>query len=78
MPKSSRKLSKTARVLAMLAKPEGADIGAICKATGWQTHSARAALSRLRKAGHAIERLRGDGKGGATVYRITAASRAGE
>lgn len=79
MTTSSKKpTSKTARVLAMLARPKGADLGAICKATGWQPHSARAALSALRKAGHLIERQPGDGKGGVSVYRITASAKAAQ
>lgn len=77
-PPTLKKTSKAARVLTMLAKPKGASLGVICTATGWQPHSARAAISGLRKAGHAIERLPGDGKGGASVYRITSAPKAPE
>lgn len=66
--------SKTDKVRSMLARPQGARLDAICKATGWQPHSARAALSGLRKAGYTIERQpAGDGKGGGSTYRITAA-----
>lgn len=71
-----QKATKISRVLAMLEKPKGASLDALCKATGWQPHSARAALSGLRKTGHAIERLPGDGKKGGSFYRITAASEA--
>lgn len=63
--------SKIAKVTTMLQRPSGATLDAICTATGWQAHSARAALSGLRKAGHEIERLPGTGKGGKSVYRIT-------
>lgn len=72
------KPSNTTRVLEMLAKPKGASMEAICKATDWQPHSARAAISGLRKAGHAIERLPGDAKGGGSIYRIVAAPGAAE
>ena len=65
------KQTKTARVQAMLERPGGASLEAICKVTGWQTHSARAALSGLRKAGHQIERVPAEGKAGGAVYRIT-------
>jgi hypothetical protein len=59
----------------MLACPQGATLEAICKATGWQPHSARAALSGLRKAGATIEReALVDGKGGGSACRITATS----
>lgn len=62
--------TKTAKVAAMLRRPAGASLAAICKATGWQPHSARAALSGLRKAGHAIERTSAEGKSGTSIYRI--------
>jgi hypothetical protein len=56
------KQTKKAKVRAMLERPDGATLEAICKATGWQAHSARAALSGFRKAGHTVERITpGDG-----------------
>lgn len=64
--------TKTQNVLAMLGKPQGASLEAICKATGWQPHSARAALSGLRKAGHTIERMPADGRPGGPRYRLRA------
>ncbi|MDH3666992.1 MAG: DUF3489 domain-containing protein [Paracoccaceae bacterium] len=71
--------TKTDEVRAMLTRPQGARLDAICKATGWQPHSARAALSGLRKAGYMIEReAAGDGKGGCATYRIAAAPAGGE
>jgi len=69
-PSRPQKASKTTRLLAILAKPKGASLETICNATGWQPHSARAALSGLRKAGYLIERLPGDGEGGGSIYRI--------
>lgn len=72
------KQTKTDKVRAMLARPQGASLDAICKATGWQPHSARAVLSGLRKAGDTIAReTPTDGKASGSVYRITAASEAG-
>ena len=50
------KQTKIAKVQALLERQQGARLDAICKATGWQPHSVRAALSGLRKAGHVIER----------------------
>ena len=68
-----KKQTKTEKVRAMLARPQGATIAAICKTTGWQAHSARAALSGLRKAGHTIERTPpGEDSKSESVYRITA------
>lgn len=72
MPKT--KQTKTAKVQAMLRRPSGATLEALCKATGWQPHSARAVLSGLRKAGFTIERQAGAGKNSASVYRIAAVS----
>ena len=71
------KQTKTEIVRAMFARPKGATIDAICKATGWQTHSVRAALSRFRKAGYAVDRHVAD-NGSASVYRITATPEAVE
>ena len=51
----------------LLNRKSGATIAQIQKAFGWQPHTARAALSTLRKAGTAIERYETD-KG--SVYRI--------
>lgn len=61
--------SKLALVIEMLAKPEGASIAALISATGWQSHTARAVLTGLRKRGFAIERARINGATSST-YRI--------
>ena len=66
------KQTKIAKVQAMLERRSGATVAALCKATGWQPHSVRAALTGLRKAGHIIERRQGDGKASTSVYRIVA------
>lgn len=60
-PKRQEQLSK------LLKRKSGATILQIQSAFGWQPHTARAALSTLRKAGTAIERSDTD-KG--SVYRI--------
>lgn len=65
------KQTKTERVRAMLARPNGTTIPAICKTTGWQAHSAHALLSGFRKTGHTIER-QPTGTGKTSIYRITA------
>lgn len=69
---SKPKQTKTGKVRAMLTRPQGASLEVICKATGWQKHSARAVLSGLRKAGYTIEREAQEEKGAGSVYRITA------
>ncbi len=45
------KPTKTARLEAMLRRPKGATQKQLQKGLGWQPHTVRAAISRLRKAG---------------------------
>ncbi len=60
--------TKLARLQAMLRAPAGASLPALREATGWQAHTLRAALTRLRHAGHTVKRGRSDE--GVTTYRI--------
>jgi hypothetical protein len=49
----ARKNSKTARIVALLQRPNGATLETLMKATGWQAHSVRGFLSgQLRKRMH--------------------------
>ena len=67
-PAVASKLStKTAAVLALLSRPDGATLAELVEATGWLPHTTRAALTGLRKKGHDVERGKRDG---ATCYRI--------
>lgn len=68
--------TKSSTVLKLVSRPAGATLGVLEKATGWQPHSVRAALTGLRKAGNAVERGK-DGKG-VTVYRVTKAAPAAD
>lgn len=52
--------TKQSQVLDMLRRTEGAPLSAIVDATGWLPHTARAALTGLKKKGHAIESRRID------------------
>ncbi len=45
--------SKQSRLVSMLTK--GAKINQLTKSLGWQPHTVRAAISRLRKSGSTIE-----------------------
>lgn len=66
--KTKRGSAKLDTILKHLGHKNGASLPALGKATGWQPHSVRAALTGLRKKGHAIERFK-DAKG-ATIYRV--------
>ena len=61
--------TKKDRLVSLLSKKAGADVAALSAALGWQAHTTRAALTRLRQAGFPLEAAKPAG-GGATVYRI--------
>ena len=67
-PHPAPKQTKIGAVIEMLRRKRGATLDDIVKATGWQPHSARAALTGLKKKGHVIEKTKRDD---ATCYRIT-------
>jgi hypothetical protein len=60
--------SKTATVIALLERADGATLGELIAVTDWLPHTTRAALTGLRKSGRAIARFKRDD---ATCYRIT-------
>lgn len=57
------------RLLKLLERQGGATIAELITETGWQAHSLRAALSRLRASGRQVMRQAEDGRTGA-VYRL--------
>ncbi|MEW9853868.1 DUF3489 domain-containing protein [Novosphingobium sp. M1R2S20] len=59
--------TKIAHVLALLSRAEGATLPEMIAETGWLPHTTRAALTGLRKKGHAIDRFTRDE---VTCYRI--------
>lgn len=68
LPRAS---SKTAAVIALLTRPNGATLPDLIAATDWLPHTTRAALTGLRKKGHSITR---DKRDGVTRYRIVVAA----
>ena len=64
-----KRATKGDRLIQLLKARSGRDIAALSTKLGWQPHSTRAALSRLGKAGYAIEKLPAHKKGGSR-YRI--------
>ena len=55
----------------MLTRKAGADVATISEKLGWQSHTTRAALTGLRKAGFEISAEK-PGEGKPLSYRITA------
>ena len=61
--------TKIATVIKLLKRRNGATLDRLTEATGWQAHTVRAALTVLKKNGHAIERMK---EHGVSRYRIVA------
>ena len=70
-PAPKQHASKTALVIELLSRADGATIEQIVEATGWLAHTTRAALTGLRKKGHVITSEKREGAG--RVYRVEAA-----
>lgn len=63
--------SKLASLVVLLGRRQGASIDEITTATGWLPHTARAALTGLRKRGFDVVRSKeARGKESRTIYRI--------
>ena len=56
--------------LGTLSTDKGATLDELTRATGWLPHTARAALTGLRKRGYDVRLVRGGGET-ASVYRLT-------
>ena len=64
-----RQGSKTAQVVAMLQRKNGATLAEIMKTMGWQKHTVRGFMAgAMKKAGRAVESFKPDG--GERTYRI--------
>ena len=63
----TQRKTKRAQILGFLRPKKGATIRDLTKATAWQSHSVRAAITELRKRGYRVERSNDNG---VTRYRI--------
>ena len=72
-PGPTRGPTKQALIIGLLQRQEGATLADLVAATGWLPHTTRAALTRLRQAGHLLDKTKA--KTGA-VYRIATPARA--
>jgi hypothetical protein len=70
-PASAVVPTKAATVLALLQRHDGATLAELITATGWLPHTTRAALTGIRKKGHAVERTK---RADETCYRIVSAA----
>ena len=73
---SPKRPSKSAAILAMLQRPEGASLDQLVVATGWLPHTARAALTGLKKKGYEITSDKP--AGGVRTYRVTVGARSAQ
>ncbi len=65
----AKRATKKDQLIRMLRSAAGADVAAMGTKLGWQTHTVRAALTGLRKAGHEVVTEK-PGQGKPTRYRI--------
>lgn len=68
-PAQNRAPTKQALIISLLQRAEGAAVAELVAATGWLPHTTRAALTRLRQAGHVLDKSKGET---GAVYRIAA------
>ncbi len=60
-PPEPKGRTKQALLLELISREGGATLVELTSATGWLPHTARAAITGLRKRGHAVQRERVDG-----------------
>ena len=68
----AKRVTKKDQLIRMLGSATGADVATISKRLGWQTHTTRAALTGLRKAGYEVASEK-SGQGKQARYRIVTA-----
>ena len=69
--KAAPRETKINQIIKLLKRKDGATLDQLVKATGWQPHTTRAAITGLKKKGYTIEREVVDGT---SRYRITASA----
>lgn len=62
-----KRSTKAEAVLALLNRESGATLAQLVEVTGWLPHTARAALTGLRKRGHDVTRSK---EGDVSIYRV--------
>jgi predicted ArsR family transcriptional regulator len=60
--------TKVATLIALLTRPEGATVDQMVAAIGWQPHTTRAALTRLKARGYIVTSIKA---GGIRTYRAS-------
>ncbi len=71
MTKQTKHKTKKDQLIQLLTRKAGVDVATISDKLGWQSHTTRAALTGLRKAGFEISAEK-PVQGKALSYRITA------
>ena len=71
MTRPSKRKTKKQQLIQLLTRKSGADVATISDKFSWQTHTTRAALSDLRKAGYELVGEK-QGEGKPKRYRISA------
>ncbi len=70
-PEPEGKLTKLVRISELLKRPEGATLDEIIELTGWQKHTARAAISHALRKKHGYHIVTDKPKDGNRIYKIT-------
>ena len=68
-PRGTGRTTKKDQLIKLLGAKAGADIKSLSEKFGWQQHTTRAAISRLRKVGYEIAGEQ-PAKGGMSKFRI--------
>lgn len=66
---TTTKVTKKARLIALLSQKGGADVPSLSNTLGWLPHTTRAALTGLRKSGYEITSVKPD-NGKPSRYQI--------